>query len=136
MEKLELKHLAEYLPYGLEVIDEEINEKFYVAGFNIPNNEFLIHDNIDGSIEEYSVNFLKLILRPLSDITNEDTIAIHGLSTVELELIDIDEWTNELIQEITTNQKFKLSQFEYLYSKHFDIHGGIGKWAIDINTLK
>jgi len=93
----------------------------------------------DGDWNNISDNseYFKPILRPLSDLTNEDTIVIHGLGSIELELIDIEEWTEELIHEIKIGQKFKLSQFEYLFSKHFDIHNLIpNNLAIDKNTIK
>src|SRR5690606_1607498 len=67
-EQLTLEMLASYLPYGISLIDEEINEKFYLAGINYSNNEVLIHDNIDGSIEEYGISFLKPIFRNLQEI--------------------------------------------------------------------
>src|SRR5690606_25172669 len=71
-EQLTLEMLASYLPYGISLIDEEINEKFYLAGINYSNNEVLIHDNIDGSIEEYGISFLKPIFRNLqTDLTKE-----------------------------------------------------------------
>ena len=71
-EQLTLEMLCGYLPYGISLIDEEINEKFYLAGINYSNNEVLIHDNIDGSIEEYGISFLKPIFRNLqTDLTKE-----------------------------------------------------------------
>lgn len=87
--KLELKHIKGYLDTELNVMDEETGEQFQVAGFNVSNNEFLIHDNIDGSIEDYSVNLLKPILRPLSDLTKE--IEANGEKFVPIErLLDIE----------------------------------------------
>lgn len=69
--KLEPRHLVGYLPYELNVIDEEIGEKFQVAGINISNNVIVNQDNIDGSIEEYGINLLKPTLHPFSYLTKE-----------------------------------------------------------------
>lgn len=137
--KIELKHLAGYLPYGLKTINNDNSEIMQLGGLSGDTAELLQIKGL-GTEEEYcrlsGFDEFKPILRPLSDLTNEDTIAIHGLGSIELELINIEEWTEELINEIQTGQKFKLSQFEYLYSKHFDIHGLIPQnLAIDKNTL-
>jgi len=78
----------------------------------------------------------RLILRPLSDLTNENTIEFYKLDSIDLELIDINEWTEELINMIIYNDKFQLIQFDYLFKNHFDVFGLIDKGlAIDINTL-
>jgi len=150
---LTIKHLAGYLPYGLNVIDEEISEKFQVAGFNVSNNEFLIHDNIDGSIEEYSVNLLKPILRPLSDLTKE--IEVNGEKFFPIEKLNNDfrpnskdlnvcMFANEISIDIDTEDYsqcidladgFRIS--EKLHEWHFDIYGLIeNNLAIDKNTIK
>lgn len=129
--KLELKHLAGYLPYRLRILTNSVIREMVC---DLKNEQQLFHytsiNNVVSGIGH------KPILRPLSDLANENTIQFYGLGSVELELINIDEWTEELINEIKTGQKFKLSQFEYLYSKHFDIHNLIeNNLAIDKNTI-
>jgi len=140
--KLELKRLAPYLPYGLNVIEEEIGEKFQVAGFNVSNNEFLIHDNIEGSIEEYSVNLLKPILRPLSDLTKE--IEVNGEKFVpafrtQLHLdksLPLLHHGRILLENRIITNTISYSDMQFLISLHFDVFNLIeNNLAIDINTL-
>lgn len=73
IEKLEIQHIAPYLPFGLKAHDEEYGETFFVCSYRQDSDEWLIHDNIDGSVIEYSRDVLKPILRPLSDLTKEIT---------------------------------------------------------------
>lgn len=71
MERLTIKELAPYLPYKLEVKDEEYNEIFEICSYNPSNDEWLVYDNIDGSVVEYCQEILKPLLRPLSSLTEE-----------------------------------------------------------------
>lgn len=104
--KLELKHLAPYLPYK-------------VYGYTVNNRRVLLtHKNI--SYVE------KLELRPLSDLTKEDIKAM-GFKLWELDI----EW----IKNQGTNET-PYGIIEYLLSKHYDVFGLIpAGLAIDINTL-
>jgi len=67
--KLELNHLKHYFGTGLKVIDEEMQEVFDACGCDFSENELLINDNIDGSVEHYCLNLLKPLLLPLSALT-------------------------------------------------------------------
>lgn len=137
--KLELKHLAAYLPYNVKMFANGF--KGTLQTLNIDNttqsgykirvscSDWWENNNIDGKI-------YKPILRPVSDLTKEDIIFFYSLTSIDIELIDVNEWIEELVMELQTNQKFTLSQFEYLFSKHFDVFGLIPlNLAIDINTL-
>jgi len=157
--KLELKHLAGYLPYGLKVRYIERNETHILDFSNL------------NSICSYQIH-LKPILRPLSDLIKEiklngekfvPIIEICKLSETVNELVRINaksnicgfDFTNE-IQEILrfcyhfNTKHFQLTNeesynqcilnqyemFQKLLEWHFDIHGLIEKGlAIDINTL-
>lgn len=68
--KLELKHLAPYLPYGLKVLRSRINgnERHTVRGMSAYN----IFTQSDGT-SLISIKKIKPILRPLSDLTNAIT---------------------------------------------------------------
>lgn len=72
MERLTIKELAPYLPYKLEVKDEEYNEIFEVCTYNPSTDEWLVYDNIDGSVAKYYRDILKPLLRSLSSLTEEN----------------------------------------------------------------
>jgi len=137
--KLELKHLAGYLPYGLKML---------------ANNDFVSPKirklTVDGY--QFIVNTRKPILRPLSDLTKE--IENNGEKFVPINVLneafrpmskdlvpygyngklEIDIDTENYSQTIDLMDGFCIAQ--KLYEWHFDIHGLIEKGlAIDINTL-
>ena len=114
--KLELKHLASYLPYNLKAVN--FNTKNY--GLN-----FLIKD-IDASnittLIDFSPSF-KPILFPLSSLTKDDIKNFYQFNNYDLKSIDLKEWVEDLIFLINEKEPFQLSQFEYLFSKKFDVFG-------------
>ena len=135
MEKLELKHLAPYLPYGLIFHGEScgFNENFYpVMSIN------------DSEYEETSIFTIlneqwKPILRPLSDLTKE--IDVNGEKIIPI---------NYLCEQVLHELRRIIEHFIiygsygelpywvslYLFECHFDVFGLIEKGlAIDINTL-
>lgn len=69
LEKLELKHLAPYLPYELKG-NYEVSEVVPSAKFELRNKE-LRTDNID-----FFLNYAKPIFRPLSDLARK--VEING----------------------------------------------------------
>jgi len=88
---------------------------------------------------EYEVDFddVKILARPLSDLTKENLVDFYQLTSVDLELIDVDEWIQELIHLITTKERFQLSQFQLLFQWHFDVFGLIEKGlAINLTSIK
>ena len=139
--KLELKHLAGYLPYGLKL--ERINYK------NERFKQLTAYDLCpDGEIEN-----IKPILRPLSDLIKK--IEVNGEKFVPIERLDnnfrpnskdlnICMFANELSIDIDTQDYsqcidladgFRITQ--RLLEWHFDIYGLIENGlAIDINTIK
>lgn len=71
--KLEIKHLAPYLPYGLKV---KFDDSPYVWGITFENKINFEDYLYPFSTILYSIkndNSIKLILRPLSDLTKEIT---------------------------------------------------------------
>jgi len=129
MKKLELKHLAGYLPYGLscvENMDDGVKIEFTLEVLNISN----VIDDI-----KYSNSILP-ILRQLSDLTKE--IEVNGEK-----FVPVIEYDYLRFEEISTFKggcnamKFiQARELELLYEMHFDIHGLIEKGlAIDINNL-
>ena len=126
--KLELKHLAPYLPCNLEIArltyeDEYKNKEYNLSTENI--NEILQYRN------------LKPILSPLSDLTKEDLIEELGTTISHLDWVTEEReywirfyshnhWLNNIPYEI----------YSYLIENHFDVFGLIPQGlAIDINTL-
>jgi len=120
-EKITLKHLAPYLPYGLKLKDH------------------------NGEIQELSVSTLSSwargasgmwpILRPLSDLTFEDLELLGKRYEIQVEgevvhvFRDLDENTNPT--------EWRHDDIQYLLSRHFDVFGLIEKGlAVDMNTLK
>ena len=146
MEKLELKHLAPYLPYGLRV---DVHYGFIMNMTwkrNIPTND-TENISVEGVLEDLHV---KPILRPLSNLTKE--IEHNGQKFVPIDFIN-GEFASTIPRKIEWNQSVKnqnlhfvLSEwispedlyglFELLFKWHFDIFGLIEKGlAVDINTL-
>jgi len=113
--KLELKHLAPYLPYGLKIQSCNIET---VIG--LKNNCVIV--------EEFSFPYpicnCKPILRPLSELTTE--------------FINSDNFLKEFQPEFIVGNRYEWSYgfVDRLFQLHFDIYGLIEKGlAIDINTL-
>jgi hypothetical protein len=157
--KLELKHLAPYLPYGLNLRIKNYNSLSWSVKLNIDNylNNFdkrYINDNIES---------IKPILRPLSDLTKEievneeKFVPIYKLFEIQYK----DTSHVDLIREMyfKINYTFTCSshyatametsintkniqmnnywKIEKLFEWHFDVFGLIEKGlAIDINTTK
>jgi len=152
--KLELKHLASYLPYGLKV---------YVYGQTIFDNhicelKWLDASNqafFDGDWNNISENseYFKPILRPLSDLTKE--IEVNGEKFVPIEFFEISDDENKnkeydygnikLIRSLESLSKnafvndisyLPYGVVEKLYEWHFDIYGLIeNNLAIDKKTI-
>jgi hypothetical protein len=116
--KLELKHIAPYLPYGLRTVNFNTNRLIDGPLFSevIPAN---ILGFIDGSTES------KIILRPLSYLNsdNADFLSSDGYMSVCEECVYIDE--------------MRYSDVEKLIKRHYDVFNLIDNGlAIDINTLE
>ncbi len=124
--KLELKHLAAYLPYELMIINS-INKKCQLT-------------LIDASY--HLEKGFKPILRHLSDLTKE--IEVDGEKLTPCNEIMGDMGKNYLINLSTIDSSMfnifafmEYEVYEFLVSLHFDIFGLIDKGlAVDINTLR
>ena len=158
--KLELKHLAPYLPYGLKISYFDMGEytkheltieidtitSKYIGMNSILKNEFF--------------GICQPILRPLSDLTKE--IEVDGKKFVPLRKINAiiesekiedisvtvvaisDELHFEYLVTVYGRNKLAIrsdyltiNQYMRLFEWHFDVFGLIKEGlAIDINTLK
>lgn len=129
MEKLTIKHLAPYLPYGLKI---EFSRNIYPKKTEI--QELSIFDFHLWDDNKFKI---KPILRPLSDLRNEININGNGFipfKKLETKVIMSEFDLNEWIETIT--ESMPLSDWNLLFEWHFDVFGLIEKGlAIDINTL-
>ena len=127
MEKLELKHLAPYLPYSLR-----IKTKYGWDTMSTLNEWEVNGDHEDSySYEDHPDEILefKPILRPLSDLQDSEN-DIREM---------IEEYACSDLTWIFVNDlgEIRQSTFELLIQHHFDVFGLIEKGlAIDINTIK
>ena len=121
--KLELKHLAPYLPYGLKI--QNGKEFDIITGINL--------ENVESTFRGGLLNIVKIkdvypILMPLSDLTKEIEPLRKNYFT----------YTSEGFMFKGKNECYtRLSDLEFLFKNHFDVFGLIEKGlAIDINTIK
>jgi len=129
--KLELKHLAGYLPYGLKCLAQGECEKFFDMQGITDFTDVDLHETGRTVSEQYDIEDVFPILRPLSDLTKE--IEVNGEKFVPSTLglgLPLDDLTSEEIL------KLKYTTVNKLLSWHFDIYGLIENGlAIDIKTL-
>lgn len=136
--KLELKHLASFLPYELRGIFTIYNTEQTVRSLSV------IYIN-----RELEYRHFKPILRPLSDLTKDDKFS----ELINEELICgawkfvHDDWTTS-IQTSNNQHTLLIIQnevapectvlfFNYMIENHYDVFGLIEKGlAIDINTIE
>ena len=127
--KLELKHLAPYLPYGLkmELLNFPIGRHFRTLELDCGHDFNLYLQN----------NWVRPILRPLSDLTKE--IEVNGekfVPTLEYSYLRFEEISNYEGGENAMNF-IQVREQNILLKLHFDIFGLIPQGlAIDINTLE
>lgn len=148
MEQLELKHLAPYSPYKVQVygsseiwelfgIDRVSNGEIFVNLYSAPSNYYR-----EASMYEHS-----LLLRPLSDLKKE--IEVNGEKFIPIDRINKESTISEYYVKHTSigivllanhrpgyNVLSPLNPIYKLLEWHFDINGLIEKGlAIDINSL-
>lgn len=156
--KLELKHIAPYLPYDLRIFHSAFmfrnnwneNEIGTMAGItdviSLKLDEITFDIVMKRDKDSYKLHdsrgHFKLILRPISDLTKE--IEHNGEKFVPIE--KVDKGGNMELLECLNDDEFEfpkdLDLFPYwmivsLLEWHFDIYGLIENGlAIDINTLE
>lgn len=129
MEKLELKHLAPYLPYGLRFEGKRKDWALFDSGIKI-----LCPVDLDGRWE-----IIKPILRPLSDLTKDENFELYMDLCEEIGVIRCDSLLEALEKGnyyAIDIQKYHILE-EWLNKNHFDWKFGLIEkgLAIDINTL-
>lgn len=128
MSKLEIKHLAPYLPYDLSFYYESLDG-------TKQHSWILSNDKIDFALQMQN----KPILRPLSDLNKE--IIINGEKRQMWLLINGQKaLQNGKIENMNGYQydilELSYSKIQTILKFHFDVFGLIPKGlAVDINTL-
>ena len=167
MNKLELKHIVGYLPYELKAIfSKRVYNVYGVDNDCIKIKNTWIKGNTTNSHDyTLSLKHIKLILRPISSMTNEEAYQLGVLianknemedKTVGIGKITVGEWEVPIINyadidgeeysfmvmffnhgiSATNGNNITFEAYEWLYENHFDIYGLIKQGiAIDINTL-
>jgi|TARA_B110000908_G_scaffold8145_1_gene10128 hypothetical protein len=134
--KLELEHLAPYLPYGLKLFythTKKIGQisNIYTIGEGYDNDDIKI--SVDCTDGEH-IWMYKPILRPLKEMYQVEEI-MDEFSEYHLELFE----TSFFILGIGCTNRFShlnVDQYNMILKNHFDIFGLIEQGlAIDINTL-
>ena len=96
--KLEIKYLASYLPYGLNIKDVKHGSVFEALHFiTTPNQDFsLFKGNFDQLTND---KYLKPVLFPLSSLTKE--ITINGETFVPIyKIYEFEQWDTDELEEI------------------------------------
>lgn len=132
MNKLELKHLAPYLPYGLKFKRKSYDYIHTILGISFEDVIF--------ELGKTPIKYVTPILRPLSDLTKE--IEFNGEKYVPIEKLSSDLKMN-VIEYCHLEQNPQLIHetaryvvIEKLFEWHFDVYDLIGKnIAIDKNTI-
>lgn len=120
MEKLELKHLTPYLPYGLKIktSNNQGNVIRQIHGIDI-SEEFILACGYINYIESdnyypYTLKSCKPILRPLSDLKEDNYYFTYC--------------NNSGFMMKGKNETYiRLNDLEYLFKNHFDVFGLIDK---------
>jgi hypothetical protein len=131
--KLELKHLAPYLPYGLKGV-------YHESIITLSLNGFSSATEIGYDISLFLKCEIKPILRPLSDLTIE--ITHNGQTFVPIEWFeekyfatDLPAQCERIIEDDRWVNQSSYMLIEQLFEWHFDVFGLIEKGlAIDINN--
>ena len=136
--KLELKHLAPYLPYGLKVLSYQRVKSLR----SLSSDTLYLYGNV---LKGYTYKECKPILRPLSDLTKE--IGFNGEVVVVADIIFPEEdYTNKFdrnvaigalqLQNAIGHTCTFYQVVETLFKYHFDVFNLIDKGlAIDIKSL-
>ena len=131
--KLEIKHIAPYLPFEVKVIDTEAEDCIwtlhpYKDSLDcLTDNEHLSLENFITENNATKTPVHKLLLRPLSDLTNE--IEVDGEKFIPKEKINlIHDLSGNNILNFRTGERIDILCLPYfmvekLFEWHFDVFG-------------
>lgn len=115
--KLQLKHLAPYLSYDLEVVGQDDNGKTKkLTLIGIVSGIGSVIDEQESYHRELSE--IKPLLIPLSELTKDDFIIGMGYRDGEFVFI---QYLLKAIKQQLDDSSIKLSDYQYLVSNHFDV---------------
>jgi hypothetical protein len=130
--KLEIKHLAPYLPYGINVqwIRED-DKELIIQDLTISDYNFLIR-------RKYAKPILKTISE-LDNLIKNEFKKYDRIKECDMEIINLfcyeNTNANEPLVDLDLN-KLPYECVEYIFKNHYDFFGLIDAGlAIDINTL-
>lgn len=136
MEKLELKHLAPYLPYSIKIIHSLIRKDLTAVSLD---SDFIFTTTYLGSRskEMILISDVKPILRPLSDLTKE--IDINGkLFTPMIKLLEYQETnhfhSNENLKWILFD-KSNIISCEHKKYEHYSSENFIVKYLVKTTNM-
>lgn len=147
MEKIELKHLAPYLPYGLNIKGKKHREKYQeIPIYKLNGLATQSCGGVQYEFENKNELFFamandknwKPILRPLSDLKNDEVFTeLYNLIGGGYKTYESFKNVNlkNFIHGSTSAMSYRV--IELFLSLHIDVFGLIEKdLAIDINTIK
>lgn len=127
--KLELKHLAHYLPFDVKVIDTEAEDCIwtlhpYKDSLDcLSDNEHISLENFIAENNATATPTHKLLLRPLSDYADIDSDAMNSLNCDMSEQINLNEFA---IGYICLGSLYQ-STYDLCLKNHIDVFGLIEK---------
>lgn len=144
--KLELKHLAPYLPYDLKVFHEghiAIIASMYLPADNYEKDLWIVSmEDLRDRELSCSVNYkeIKPILRPLLDLTKE--VEVNGEKFIPYNIFIhwygfevLEGWRRNNYKNLNVNE-LSFAIINKLLEWHFDVFGLLEKnIAVDINKL-
>ena len=127
--KLEIKYLASYLPYGLNIKDVKHGSVFEALHFiTTPNQDFsLFKGNFDQLTND---KYLKPVLFPLSSLTKE--ITIDGESFIPIrEIKNLELFSHYELEDFVRNN----FTYGYIESLSYQLLSQLFEWKIDVFGL-
>ena len=127
--KLEIKYLASYLPYGLNIKDVKHGSVFEALHFiTTPNQDFsLFKGNFDQLTND---KYLKPVLFPLSSLTKE--ITINGESFIPIrEIKNLELFSHYELEDFVRNN----FTYGYIESLSYQLLSQLFEWKFDVFGL-
>lgn len=135
--KLELKHLAPYIPYGLHIQHNDGARLIICGAFKKHNaDDFFTYSLLNWKADIKSTDS-KPILRPLSDFDKEIKIDKEIFMPCNYFIGDDSDLVYNALMHHKDFSYLPYNLVQKLFEWHFDVFGLIDAGlAIDINTLK
>ena len=127
--KLEIKYLASYLPYGLNIKDVKHGSVFEALHFiTTPHQDFsLFKGNFDQLTND---KYLKPVLFPLSSLTKE--ITIDGESFIPIrEIKNLELFSHYELEDFVRNN----FTYGYIESLSYQLLSQLFEWKFDVFGL-